>query len=133
VKFILEHIFLIAIVLVSGGALLWPVLTQRGKKASALEVTQLINRSKAAIVDVRDAKEYATGHLPEARHIPLGELAKRAGELEKVKSKTIVVVCQKGPRAFGAANILEKAGYTDVVALEGGMTAWQAQGLPVIK
>lgn len=132
-KFILDHIFLIGIVLVSGGALLWPVLTQRGKKASALEVTQLINRSKATIVDVRDAAEYAKGHLPEAKNIPLGELAKRAGELDKFKSKTIVVVCQKGPRAFGAAKILEKAGYENVVALEGGLAAWQTQGLPLAK
>lgn len=133
VKFILDHIFLIAIVVLSGGALLAPLLTQRGKKATPLEVTQLINRGKATIVDVRDAAAFAGGHLPDAKHIPVAELAKRSGELEKFKSKTIVVVCEKGARAPAAASILGKAGFGDVVALEGGQAAWQSQGLPLKK
>ncbi|MES2264772.1 MAG: rhodanese-like domain-containing protein [Pseudomonadota bacterium] len=132
-KFLIDQIFLIGIVALSGGALLWPVLTQRGKKASALEVTQLINRSKATIVDVRDAAEFAGGHLPDAKHIPLADLASRSGELDKFKNRTIVVVCQKGTRAFAAAKVLQQAGFDNVVALEGGQAAWQTAGLPINK
>nr|WP_155440012.1 rhodanese-like domain-containing protein [Pseudoduganella ginsengisoli] len=113
--------------------MLWPVLTQRGKKASPQEVTLLINRTKAAIVDIRDAAAYANGHLPEAKHIPAGELANRTGELDKFKNRTIVVVCQQGARAFGAAKTLEKAGYENVVVLEGGQAAWETAGLPLAK
>jgi rhodanese-related sulfurtransferase len=133
VKFILDHIFLIGIAVLSGGALLWPVLTQRGKKASALEVTQLINRGKATIVDIRDAEAFAAGHLRDARNIPLKDLKGRVGELDKLKNRTAVVVCQTGARAFGAAKILEGAGFTDVVVLDGGIAAWQTQGLPTTK
>ena len=132
-KFILDHIFLIGIVLVSGGALLWPSLTQRGKKASPAQATLLINRGKTTIVDVRSSEEFATGRLPDAINIPAGDLAKRVGELEKSKSKTTIVVCQKGTRAFSAAKVLEKAGFTDVVVLDGGVAAWQAAGLPMKK
>ena len=132
-KFIIEHIFLLGIVVLSGGALLWPVLTVRGKRASPLEVTQLINRGKSTIVDVRDAAEYATGHLRDARHIPLAELAQRVGELEKSKNKTIVLVCQKGVRSSSAAKVLAKAGFDDVVSLDGGVAAWQGAGLPLAK
>jgi rhodanese-related sulfurtransferase len=133
VKFFIDNIFIIAIVLVSGGALLWPMLTQRGKRATPQDVTLLINRSKAAVVDVRDASEFAAGHLPEARNIPLGELDKRIGELEKFKSKSVVVVCKSGARASAAAAKLAKAGFTDVVNLDGGIAAWQKAGLPLAK
>jgi rhodanese-related sulfurtransferase len=133
VKFVLDHIFLIAIAVLSGGALLWPALTQRGKKASPQQATLLINRGKATIVDVRDADAYAAGHLPDAKNIPANELAKRVGELDKFKNRTAIVVCQKGARSFGAAKILEKAGFTDVVVLEGGVAAWQTLGLPITK
>ena len=132
-KFIIDHIFLIALVIISGGALLWPALTMRGKRASALEVTQLINRGKTVILDVRDAAEFATGHIRDAKNIPLPELAKRLAELEKMKLRTIVVVCQKGVRSATAAKELEKAGFEDVVSLDGGMAAWQTQGLPTAK
>lgn len=133
VKFILDHIFLVGIAVLSGGALLWPALTQRGKKATPLEVTQLINRGKATIVDVRDADAFAAGHLRDARNIPLKDLKGRTGELDKLKNRTAVVVCQKGTRAFGAAKILEQAGFTDVVVLDGGIDAWRTQGLPTTK
>jgi rhodanese-related sulfurtransferase len=133
VKFFIDNIFLLAIVLVSGGALLWPLLTQRGKRATPQDVTLLINRSKATIVDVRDAKEFAEGHLPEAKNIPLADLDKRIGELDKFKSKSVVVVCKTGARASAAAAKLAKAGFTDVVNLDGGVAAWQKAGLPLAK
>jgi len=133
VKFIIDHIFLVGIALVSGGALLWPALTQRGKKATPQQVTLLINRGKATIVDVRDAAAFGEGHLPDAKNFPVADLAKRSGELEKFKNRTAIVVCQKGARAYGAAKILEKAGFADVVVLDGGIEAWKTQGLPITK
>jgi rhodanese-related sulfurtransferase len=133
VNFIIEHIFLIGIVVLSGGALLWPTLTIRGKRASPLEVTLLINRGKSVVVDVRDTAEFANGHLRDAKHIPLAELAKRAGELDKSKTKTVIVVCQKGVRSSMAAKVLAGAGFEDVVSLDGGVAAWQAAGLPLAK
>ncbi|WP_215407544.1 rhodanese-like domain-containing protein [Janthinobacterium sp. JC611] len=130
-KFIIDHIFLFAIVIISGGALLWPLLSMRGKRATVLEVTQLINRGKTIIVDVRSAEEFASGHLPDAKNIPLPELAKRLGELEKFKTRPIVVVCQKGSRSATAVGLLGKAGFAEATSLEGGLDEWKKQGLPL--
>ena len=132
VKFFIDNIFLIAIVLLSGGALLFPALTQRGKKASPAEVTLLINRSKATVLDVR-AKDKAEGRIIDSKHIPLAELGNRMAELNKFKDKTLVVVCDKGISAFSAARMLEKSGFSDVVVMEGGIDAWKAQNLPLTK
>jgi rhodanese-related sulfurtransferase len=131
VKFIIDHIFLFAIVIISGGALLWPLLSMRGKRATVLEVTQLINRGKTIIIDVRSAEEFATGHLPDAKNIPLPELAKRMSELEKFKTRPIVVVCQKGSRSATAVGLLGKAGFAEATSLEGGLDEWKKQGLPL--
>jgi len=131
VKFFIDHIFLIAVVLISGGALLWPMLSMRGKRVTVLEATQLINRGKTIIVDVRNPEEFATGHLPDAKNIPLAELPKRMTELEKFKTRTIVVVCQKGSRSASAVALLTKAGYTEATSLEGGIDEWNKQGLPL--
>ena len=132
-KFILDHIFIVSIVVLSGGALLWPALGRGGKRASVLQATQLINRGKTTIVDVREAAEFATGHVRDAKNIPLSELSSRIGELEKSKSRTVIVVCQSGARGDKAVRQLQAAGFEDVLNLDGGMTAWQAAAMPVAK
>jgi len=133
VKFILDNIFIVAIALVSGGALLWAALAPRGRRASTLQVTQMINRGKTTVVDVRNADEFAAGHLRDAKNIPLADLPSRLGELDKSKSKTVIVVCQNGTRSDKAARQLTAAGFEDVYSLEGGLSAWQAGGLPLTK
>jgi len=133
VKFILDNIFIVAIAAISGGALLFPALMPKGRRATALQVTQFINRGKTLVLDVRGADEFAASHLRDAKNIPLADLGNRIGELEKSKTRTIVVVCQSGARADKAARQLKAAGFDDVVSLEGGMTAWTAAGLPVTK
>jgi rhodanese-related sulfurtransferase len=133
VKFLIDNIWLIAIVLISGGALLWPNLQRRGAKVTALQATQLINQGKTAIVDVRDPAAFAAGHLRDAKNIPLKELPNRMSELEKFKAKTVLAVCQAGVQSAKAAAQLKKAGFNEVVSLNGGLTAWQAQGLPLAK
>lgn len=132
-KFIIDHIFTVALVLISGGFLLLPALQPRGKRASALQVTQTMNRGKSTVVDVRSAEEFAAGHLRDAKNIPLADLATRIGELEKSKGRSVVVVCQTGARSDKAVRQLAAAGFDDVVSLDGGLTAWQAAGLPVAK
>jgi rhodanese-related sulfurtransferase len=133
VKFILDHILTVAIVVLSGGALLWPALSGGGRRATALQVTQLLNRGKTTVVDVRGLDEFAAGHLRDAKNIPLADLPNRIGELEKSKNRTVVVVCQSGVRSDKAVRQLAKAGFEDVYSLDGGLTAWQAAGLPVTR
>ncbi|TFW34113.1 rhodanese-like domain-containing protein [Massilia horti] len=132
-KFIIDHIFVVAIAVLSGGALLWPALRPAGRRATALQVTQMLNRGKTMLVDVRSTDEFAAGHLRDAKNIPLADLSSRIGELDKAKTRTVVVVCQSGARSDKAARQLAAAGFADVYSLEGGIAAWQAAGLPVTK
>lgn len=132
-KFIIDNIFLFGIVLVSGAALLWPNLQRRGSKISLLQATQLINQGKTLILDVREGAEYAAAHLRDSRHIPLNELSNRVAELEKFKAKAVIVVCASGMRSSKATAQLKRAGFNEVYSLDGGLAAWQAQGLPTVK
>jgi len=133
VKFFIDNIWLIALALVSGGALMWPVIGQRGQKVSILQATQLINQGKGVIVDVREPAAFAAGHMRDAKNIPLKELSNRIGELEKFKSKSVIAVCQAGMQSAKAAAQLKKAGFADASSLDGGFAAWQAQGMPIAK
>ena len=133
-KFFIDHIITVAIAVLSGGALLWLSLAPRGRQASALQATQMINRGKStAVIDVRTADAFAAGHLRDAKHIPLADLGNRSGELDKSKIKTIIVVDHDGKDANQAARQLKAAGFEDIYGLEGGIAAWTAAGLPLIK
>ena len=87
-EFINQNILLIGLVVMSGGALLWQLFGGAGVNGvNPVEATLLINREDAHVVDVRETEEFANGHLPDARHIPLSKLADRVGEIEKFKGK----------------------------------------------
>jgi rhodanese-related sulfurtransferase len=140
VKFFADYnnLALLAVAIVSGGLLVWSSVQRRiagggGAKLSASAATQLINRRNAIVVDVRESGEYAAGHLPQAKHAPLGELEGKAGSLAKNKETPIILVCQTGQRAGRAQAVLKRAGYSEVYSLEGGLAAWQQAGLPVVK
>lgn len=133
-NFILDHLLTVAIAVISGGALLWPALVPRGRQATPLQATQMINRGKStAVIDVRNADEFAAGHLRDAKNMPLADLPNRIGELDKNRVKTVILVCQSGARANKAARQLKTAGFEDIYSLEGGIAAWSAAGLPLTK
>jgi rhodanese-related sulfurtransferase len=133
VKFLIDNIWLIFCALLSGGALLWPSIAARGNKLSTVQATQMLNQDRAVVVDVRDPKDYAVGHMRDARNIPIKELPKRVGELERFKSKAVILVCNAGVQSGRAGSMLKKAGFSEVFCLSGGIAAWQAQGLPITK
>jgi rhodanese-related sulfurtransferase len=133
VKFFIDNIFIVALVLLSGGALLVPAVMRRGPKVTLLEATQLMNQGKALILDVRTPAEFATGHVRDAKNIALNELAAKMAELAKYKDKPVIVVCQSGIRSTKALTLLKKAGFNQVVCMDGGMADWHKQGLPTVK
>ena len=98
---------------------------------STAEALRLINDQEALILDVRDGGEYKEGHIPQARHIPLGALRDRLGELTKAKDKPIVVYCRNGATSQAACAQIKKSGIADVYNLSGGLSAWQEANLPV--
>ena len=133
-KFFIDSWFLILAALVSGGLLLWPLIS-RGSgsgKLTATEAVTLINREKAVLIDVSETVEYKAGHAAGAKSVPLAGLEKST-DLPKNKSLPLVVVCATGTRASKAVAVLHKLGHANSRALAGGLSAWREANLPVEK
>ncbi len=133
--FLLNNIFYVALAVASGSMLIWPLLRRNAgcPAISTLDATMRINKQDAMVLDVRDAEQYARGHLPRARNIPVKELEGRLTEIERYRNKPIIVVCEQGSRAAAAAAILKKAEFAEVLTLDGGLAAWRKADLPVEK
>ena len=135
IQFVKDNLLLFAIAFISGGMLLWPLIRRGtgGPWATTLEATQMINREDAPVIDVREDAEFAKGHIVGARHIPLAQLETRVKELQKYKSKPVIVCCETGNRSSAAMATLKKLGFENVYNLSGGYAGWQQAGLPVEK
>lgn len=81
------------------------------------------------ILDVRQPEEFAAGHVPGAKLIPLGELAGRLAEVPK--NVPVYVICHSGNRSAQASQILAAKGFGNIRNVQGGILAWQAAGYPV--
>ena len=101
--------------------LAWLVVTQLGKVSSS-RARELV-AGGAELIDVRTRGEYAQGHLPGAKNVPLDELSAQAGSLATA-GKPLVVYCQSGVRSARAKHLLRRAGASDVHDL-GAMSRWR--------
>jgi hydroxyacylglutathione hydrolase len=81
------------------------------------------------LVDVREPDEWAEGHIPGAIFIPLGELAVRADELDP--AQPVITICHSGQRSLYAVEILQRAGFSEVASMAGGMVSWTEAGQPI--
>lgn len=93
------------------------------------ELEALIAAADVDVVDVREPNEWATGHIPVARHVPLAAL--KANPAAALPRDNVVFVCAKGARSATAAEIAEKFGLKEVYSLEGGTHGWLAARLPI--
>jgi rhodanese-related sulfurtransferase len=130
------NMLLFGLALASGGMLLWPLVSRpfrASHEVGVFEAVQLINRRDALVLDVRASGEYAAGHIANARHIQEAQLADRIKELDKFRSRPIIVSCSAGSRAPAVTGVLRKQGFSEAFALRGGIAAWQQASLPLEK
>lgn len=135
-EFFKQNVMLIGLAIGSGLALLLPMLSRSVAGITTLSVTEavmLMNRKTALVLDVREADEFAQGHLQGARHVPLSQLSTRLKELEKFRDKPVLVVCERGRRANAAAKLLKAQNFTTLNVLKGGMLAWTDAKMPSSK
>jgi sulfur-carrier protein adenylyltransferase/sulfurtransferase len=108
---------------VAGGA---DGMAPTGAREGQMDVAELkakIDRGdRFVLLDVREPHEYRICSIPGSVPLPLGELAKRVGELDPAAE--IVVHCRSGVRSAKAAEFLKKAGFAKVSNLTGGILAW---------
>ncbi len=117
-------------------AALTMLVLHEGRKAgpalSINEAVQLINVQGGVFLDIRNAGDFARGHITDALHIPEGTIADRYSELEKYRDKPIVVVCKMGQSSGPTTKMLRAQGFSRAQKLSGGMMEWGAQKLPVV-
>jgi rhodanese-related sulfurtransferase len=133
VNFFLEtnNLLLIAIAVSSGLLLLWPFIqqTRGGKALSTAQVIQMINHQNGLVVDIRPLATYQNGHVVDSRNLPPADLATKGPALPK--GRPIILACDRGQTAFGAAAKLRKMGFEQVYVMQGGINAWAQAGLPL--
>lgn len=98
------------------------------------QLTLLVNREDAVIVDIRNDAEFKKGHIIGSKQLAMEKITNNELQsLEKNKGKPIIVVCTAGMTAAKAASKLTTAGFDKVNILKGGFAAWQNANLPVAK
>ncbi|MFP3466894.1 rhodanese-like domain-containing protein [Leifsonia sp. SIMBA_070] len=93
-----------------------------------ISVDELAALTDRTVIDVREPDEYANGHVPGARNLPLATIRTHADELGEVGP--VHVICQSGRRSTQATEVLRAVG-VDAVNVSGGTTAWIDAGKPV--
>ncbi len=94
----------------------------------ALTLKAWLDKGEAVLLDVREPDEFARGHIPRATSVPLSQVKEAIPTLATTADTKLVFQCQKGGRS-GQACML--AGERLVYNLEGGISAWEAAGLPI--
>jgi rhodanese-related sulfurtransferase len=97
----------------------------------AKEAQELIARGNFDVVDVREPREWSTGHLPGSRLVPLDRL--RASPAVALPRDGVIFVCAAGIRSQTAAKVAEANGLRDLYNLNGGTRGWVNAGLPLVK
>jgi rhodanese-related sulfurtransferase len=131
----MDNWMLISVALASGGMLMWPLVagSMNAGALTASGAVQLINREKAVVIDVREADEFATGHIGGAKNVPLAQLEEKLPGLIKNKALPLILVCATGARAGRAVAVAKKLGYEQAQAMGGGLKSWKDATLPVEK
>lgn len=121
---ILNIIFVAALIFLLGRRLLI-MLNPNVKNVSAKDANVIIKEKKdILILDVRTKEEYANGHIPNAKLMPVQELPSRIGELEQYKSKPVLVYCASGGRSPRAVSTLIKNNFSEIYHLSSGISSW---------
>jgi rhodanese-related sulfurtransferase len=123
-EFLQQNMIWVALAVVSGGMLLWPLVAGGNvARLTPAQATLLMNREDALVLDVRETGEWTSGHIAGARHITLAQLEKRLSDIEKFKDRPIIICCASGNRSSSACGQLKKGGFDKVFSLAGGISA----------
>ena len=95
------------------------------------EARSLIDSGQATVVDVREPWEYANGHIPNAKSVPLAKIL--GAPAQNVTEDNVIFVCEVGQRSAVAAEVAASLGKDRLYNLEGGTSAWRELGYPIDK
>ena len=108
-------------------------MNKGGKKIEPNELTTLINRENAILVDLRSKEDYDAGHIMSALNYPHQDFENQMHELDRYKERPIILVCDMGRNSANIGEKLKKADFKNTFRLNGGMMTWTQENLPVVQ
>ncbi len=140
--FFFKNILLISIAFISGGLLVYPLLTKNIgiKRLATAEATAMLNRQNGILIDLREDDDLSGGIIPQAERIPSSVLLKKREDFHKYKkkfqdkknqNKPIILMGNKASAVSVAGKLLKDNGFKEVFCLDGGIESWIEAGLPV--
>ena len=135
-EFVGNHIILVTLFIAILTVLIWNLFgTAIGgiEQIPPAELTRLMNRENAIVIDTRTQEEFDKGHILNARNIQEADLQSRQKELEKYRTSPVVACCNSGVSAPKLARALKAMGYEKIYVLKGGIQAWQSANLPLTR
>ena len=108
-------------------------MNKGGKKIEPNELTRLVNKENAILIDLRKKEDYENGHIMSALSYPYQEFDNQMHGLEKFKERPIILVCDMGRNSANIGEKLKKAEFKETFRLNGGMMTWTQENLPVIQ
>ncbi len=135
-EFIANHLFLCSLFVALFTLLLWQLFGDSlsgVKGVSTSEMTHLINRENALVLDIRSEEDFKNGYIINAKNIPHSELEDSLKKMQKHKNDSIVLYCQNGSDSSRVIRAVKQSGFEKVCFLKGGMLSWQNANLPIAK
>lgn len=129
--FILASVFLLVVFLLISQE--FQHFSRKYKSINPAELTRLVNRDNALLVDVSGQSEFEAGHIAGSKHVAMAQFDPDNKDLAKVRELPVVIVCKTGQVSAQACDRLTKAGFGKVHWLDGGLSAWANADLPLMK
>jgi rhodanese-related sulfurtransferase len=129
--FILVTLFLLVVLMLISTE--FGHLTRRYKAVAPAELTRLVNRDNALLIDVSANSEFEAGHIAGSKHVAMAQFDPENKELAKVRDLPVIVVCKSGQTSATACAKLAGAGFSKVFWLDGGLASWTGADLPLAR
>jgi len=133
IEFVMNHWMLASAWAVLVTVLLISFNSGSTKAIGNQQVTTLLNREKAVVVDIRTKKDFSKGHLLGSVNIPLASIKDSQKELEKYQNHPIILVDANGLQTSSAAQQIKKMGIENLSRMQGGIQSWTNDNLPLSK
>ena len=131
-QFLAQEWILVSAMLVLVALYFYGEARRAGTSVTPQQAINLINTESAVIVDLRDSKEFQSGHIVDAHNIPASKFEARAAELEPYRERPIILVCKMGQHSSGVGKQLRAKGFENIYRMSGGMMEWGSSQLPLV-
>ena len=107
-------------------------MNRGGNKISCTDLTKLVNKNSASLIDLRTANEFETGHIANSVNMPHDEFEKYDHRISSDLETPIILICSTGRQSVNIGEDLLKKDYSNVNILLGGIMTWPQEGLPLV-